>query len=170
MNKKVLLRERKRHTARRVERGMYPIQSWWCWGVPHPVMVGGTLGTPHHPDLAGWGTPGTPPPSDLGLGIPPPSRPGWGVPWVPPHHPDLAGGGTPGTPHHQTWDWVSPHHPDLAVGGTLSTPHHQTWDGVPPTIRPEMGYPLPTIQTWDGVPLLQTWDGVPSTTIRPWMR
>ena len=45
-NKKVLLRERKRHTTRRVasdpyagDGGGYPIQSWW--GVPHPVMVGG---------------------------------------------------------------------------------------------------------------------------------
>ena len=63
-NKKVLLRERKRHTARRVvsaryvgRGGGYPIQSWWGGtpsshggggtpssyggGVPHPVMVGG---------------------------------------------------------------------------------------------------------------------------------
>ena len=55
LNKKVLLRERKRHTARRVasaryaggeggtpsshDGGGYPIQSWWGGGVPHPVMV-----------------------------------------------------------------------------------------------------------------------------------
>ena len=44
--KKVLLRERERHIARRIASaryasgggGGYPIQSWW--GVPHPVMVG----------------------------------------------------------------------------------------------------------------------------------
>ena len=66
--KKVLLRERKRHTARRIASarygggwGGYPIQSWWGVlypvmgeGVPHTVMVGGGYpGYPHHPDLAG---------------------------------------------------------------------------------------------------------------------
>ena len=98
-NKKVLLRERKRHTARLVvsacyaalsNRG-YPIQSWlgWypvqsslerypiqsLWGVPHPVMVGGT------PSSHGGG----------GYSI----QSWWGYPEVPPLHPDL--GQTP--PH-----------------------------------------------------------------------
>ena len=36
LNKKVLLRERKRHTARRVASARYTGE-----GVPHPVMVGG---------------------------------------------------------------------------------------------------------------------------------
>ena len=56
-NKKVLLRERKRHAARRVSSAPYAVLSW---GIPHP-------GYPH-PDLAkgypipGWGYPilGTP--------------------------------------------------------------------------------------------------------------
>ena len=76
-NKKVLLRERKRHTARRVAsacyagEGGFSIQSWWGGGggtpsshgggYPIQVMVGGTPSshgggtpsTPHHPDLAG---------------------------------------------------------------------------------------------------------------------
>ena len=61
--KKVLLRERKRHTARRVAsaryagwRGRYPIQSWWGGGYPIQSWWGrGYLGcTPlPHPDL-GW--------------------------------------------------------------------------------------------------------------------
>ena len=75
--------------------GGYPIQSWW--GVPHPVMVGGTLGILHHPDLE-WGTPPSRPrigyPPDLGQGtvqtwdgVPPwprtgyPPRPGTGYPF-----------------------------------------------------------------------------------------
>ena len=158
--KKVLLLERKRHTARHVASARYtggggggvpPIQSWWggvpiqTWpgkdtpsshgggvpqvpphhpdlarGVPHPVLVGSTLGTPHHPDLDG----GTPHP-DLARGYPwylPPSRPGQGVPKV---------------PSNQTWDGVPP---------------IQTWDGVPPTIRPEMGYPPPSDLGWGTPP------------------
>ena len=116
VNKKVLLRERKRHTARRVANariqwwrrgrgtpsshggrgvypisglvGGYPIQSWW-WGVPHPRSGG----VPHP---AMGGTQGTPQP-DLG--------------WVPPS---------------QTWDGVPPQ-PDLGWGN--------------PQARPGMGYP-----------------------------
>ena len=173
-NKKVLLRERKRHTARCVAsaryggvgggtpstysggRAGYPIQSWW--GVPHPVMVGGTpsshgeggtpsshsgggstlgtptiqtwpgvpptiqtwpggftlgtptiqtwlrgtLGTPHHPDLAGGFTPGTPPTTQMAGGYPPPSRPGWGTP----HHPDLTG--VPPPPSRLDWSTPPP--------------------------------------------------------------
>ena len=139
-NKKVLLRGRKRHTARHVTSacyagGMYPIQSWW--GVSHPVMVGG------YPQ--------------------PPSRPGWEVPQVPPPPLSRPGqGGTLGTTI-QTWPGgvpqVPPHHPDLEWG---TPPHHQTWDGVPPlhTIRPGMGYPPHTIRP--GM-------GYPPPTIRPGM-
>ena len=89
-NKKVLLRERKRHTARRVASASSPGQgstpSIPDRGVPHPVLDGGT-----HPVL-GRGYPilswmGIPPfipgqrvlPSRPGLGYPP-SGPGWGTP------------------------------------------------------------------------------------------
>ena len=91
LNKKVLLRERKRHTARcvasdRYGGGGYPIQSWWG-GTPSS-HGGGTRGTPHlelgwgtplHLDL-GWGTPhlgwSTP---QTGMGYPPPDL-GWASP------------------------------------------------------------------------------------------
>ena len=84
-HKKVLLRERKRHAARRVASACYAALS--NGGVPHPV-IGGVPhpvmgGTPHHPDL----TRGVPHPVMVGvprgtptiqtwlggyLGIPPP--------------------------------------------------------------------------------------------------
>ena len=87
VNKKVLLRERKRHTARRVASASYAALSNGAGGVPHPVLAGtlqpsrpgqgGTQGTPHpdlslctplpHPDL-GWGTP----PVQTCDGVPPP--------------------------------------------------------------------------------------------------
>ena len=89
--------------------GGYPIQSWWWGGTlgppHHPDLAGGT---PHHPDL-GWGTPHTqtwdgvpPPPSSPGVPAHPPNRPGMGYP-PPPHkcgqtenitfpHPSDAGG------------------------------------------------------------------------------
>ena len=130
-NKKDLLRERKRHTARcaasaryagerggphpvMVGRGTpvmvggYPIQSWW--GVPHPVMVGRYPiqswwgGTPHHPDLA-RGYPRYLP--DLGTGTPCPDL-GWGIAC-----------------------------PDLGLG-TPAPPPSRPGMGYPP--RPEMGY------------------------------
>ena len=80
VHKKVLLRERKRHTARRIASaryadlspdggGGYPIQTWD--GVPPPRL-----------DL-GWGTPLCKP----GTGPPPPFRPGM-------RYPPLAGRGT----------------------------------------------------------------------------
>ena len=135
-NKKVLLRDRKRHTARRVASAPYASDgggtlSSHGWGVPHPVMgvphpviVGGggypiqSLGgiPHHHPDLA-RGYPRYPPPSrpgmgypssDLGWGTPLPSRPGMGYP---PHHPDL-GWGTP---------------PPTIRPGTGYSPPHRCW-------------------------------------------
>ena len=103
LNKKVLLRERKRHTTRRVASaamlggvgypvpglGGYPIPG--LGGVPHPrgvpsprsggYPIPGPGGVPH-PDL-GWGTP----PARLGMGYPPdqtwdgiPPRPEMGYP------------------------------------------------------------------------------------------
>ena len=133
-NKKVLLRERKRHTTRRVTSARYAALSNGeggtpsspRWGVPHwvlamgdtpsspdqgvshPVLVGG-MGVPH-PVLAG-GTPGYPLPSRPGMGYPSSSRPGMGYP---PSRPGMD----------------SPH------------PHPQS--------RPVMGYP--PVQTCGGVP------------------
>ena len=139
MNKKVLLRERKRHTARRVAyaryagvwwggRG-YPIQSWWGGGYPIQYNIRPGMGYPHHPDLAGY-----PPPSRPGWGPPPPppSRPGWGtsppprtLDGVPPSRPGW------GTPHHLDLDGVTPpHHPDLDA--VPPPPHHTDLDAVPP--------------------------------------
>ena len=126
-NYKVLLRERKRHTARRVASTRYAALS-------NPDLVGG--GVPH-PDLVGG----------RGVTPPPPSRPGLGG--VP--HPDLVRGGTPskpgqgGTATIQTWSGGYP--------GLPPTPSRPGW-GVP---HPDLvrGYPL-TIQTWDGVPPTQT--------------
>ena len=169
-NKKVLLCERKRHTARRVASapyagwGGYPIQSWWgrvypiqswegtpiqsWWGGGTPSSHGGE-GVPHpvmvgggYPIQSWWGYPG----------CPPPSRPGpSGYPWGTPLHPDLAGVPPPtiktwpGYPPIQTWlggvPWGTPYHPDLA-GEYPGYPHHPdlAW-----------GYPwVPPIQTWLG--------------------
>ena len=122
-HKKVLLRERKRHTARHIESARY------ARGVPHPVMVVGYPsshggGVPHplmriSPTIQTW--PG---------GYPIQSW--WG--WVP--HPVMMGVGTPSS-HGKGVPQVPSRHPDLGWG----TSHHQTWDGVPPTIRPGMGYP-----------------------------
>ena len=148
-NKKVLLRERKRHTTRRVasaryaalcnggegctpsQVGGYPIQGLGG-GVPHLRCRGyptSGLGTPpHHPDL-GWGTPrpeiGYPASKMVYL---PDLR--WGTPnlrWVPPgpemrYPPPRPGWDTPPT---QTWDGVPP--------------PTQTWDGA----RSGTGYPPP---------------------------
>ena len=120
-NKKVLLRERKRHTARRVASaryagGWYPIESWWggvpiqSWrGVPHPDMMGGTHsshGGKGYPIQSWWG--GNP--SSHGGGGDTPSSHGRGYLGYPPHHPDLAG--VP--PPHSDLAGVPPPHPDLA--------------------------------------------------------
>ena len=188
LNKKVLLRERKRHTAHRVASARYAALSSGWGGVPHPrsgvgvphprvrgypgqvLMVGGTpgLGVPHPrgvpwSGLDGGGVPhpkvGVPRPGlDGGTQVPPPSRPRQGVPWVPP--PSRPGQGT------------SPrmgYPPSRPGWGTQP----QTWDPTPdlgwgtphhPYLdgvppRPEMGYP-PHHPDLDRVPP-PTWDGVP---------
>ena len=149
-NKKVLLRERKRHTARRAAStrhgmgtpsshgGGYPTQSWWG-GVLHPVMVGGYPGTPH-PDLArGRGTP-----TSHGWGVPHPVM--MGVP-----HPVMVGGTWvpltiqtwPGGYPIQSSRYPPPSKPSR--GSTLGTP----------TIRPGIGYPPPSDLGW-GTPHHQT--------------
>ena len=120
--KKVLLRERKRHTARRVASTRYAALSG-----------GGTQGTPPstpgqgvpHQDLVGEGYLGYPPPSRPGQGYPgylPPSRPGQGVP-----HPDLvAGWGVPWVPppSRPGWGYLSYPPPSRPCWGTPGTPHH----------------------------------------------
>ena len=134
-NKKVLLRERKRHTTRRVASarfadggrgiphavmvGGYSIQSWWG-GYPIQSWWGGTPsshcwgeGYPHHPDLARGATPHHPDLAGGTLGTPPLLDLGWGTPTIRP------GMGYP----HQTYDGVSPTPSDLRQG----TPSHQWW-------------------------------------------
>ena len=89
-NKKVLLRECKRHTTHHVASahyasggGEYPIQSWW--GVPLLSWLGG-IPSSHDRGYPGYS----------------PHHPGRGVP-----HPVMVG--VPLVPcHHQTWDRVPP--------------------------------------------------------------
>ena len=126
-NKKVLLRKRKRHTARHVSSapryaggGGYPVPGLGGYPVPGP---GG-----------GYMVPGL-------RGVPGPR----------------SGGGTPshvwGVPHPMSWGG----HPIPCWGGTPShvwggNPH--TWDGVPPPSQTlDQWVPPPTIQTWMGYPL-----------------
>ena len=115
---KVLLRERKRHTARHVASARYAALSngGEGGGAPsRPGWGGCTLGTP--PSRPGMGVPpcpdlgwGTPPPSRPGMGYPPPlSRPGMGYP----PYPDLGRGTRPGVkPTKQNWKTV----PSLILG------------------------------------------------------
>ena len=106
-NKKVLLRERKRHTDRHATSTRYaaPARGGTPGGAPIISWMG-------YPPLAGWGTPhyeldGVPPtiswmgypPTISWMGYPPPWA-GWGS------SPPWAGWGTP---HHQL-DGVTPHH------------------------------------------------------------
>ena len=114
-NKKVLLRESKRHTACHVA-------------------------SAHYAALSNGGGLGTPPPSSPGQGqVPlPPTIQTWSRGGTPdtPHHPDLARG------YHatiQTWDGVSTNHPDLGWG-TPDPPRPGM--GCPPP-RPGMGYSPP---------------------------
>ena len=87
-NKKVLLREHKRHTAYRVASARYAaIQSWWGGGgypryPPHTIQtrLGGCPGYPP-PSRPGRGYPRYPfPPSRLGMGYPPTIQTWLGVP------------------------------------------------------------------------------------------
>ena len=107
-------------------------------GIPHPVMVGDTLGTP---TIQTW--PGGTLSSHSG-GYPgyPPSRPGWGG--TPSSH-----GGVPllsrlgqGVYPIQSW-WVVPqgtlHHPDLTGGTPSSHGGGLPWGTNPPLSRPGQG-------------------------------
>ena len=166
-NNKVLLRERKRHTARRVASARYAALSpdeRGGGGCTHPVLDWGgyTICCVASACYAGGGGGIYPIQSWWGVSHPvmaPPTIQTWpgGYPrYPPPYRPGQ--GGTPGTPHHPDLGWGTPPppsdlgwgtpHPDLEWGTpTIQTwdgvvPHHQTWDGLPPP---------PTIQTWDGV-------------------
>ena len=114
-NKKVLLRERKRHTARCIASTRYAALSNpdLVGGVPHPDLVGGV---PQVPPKLGWGTP-------TEMVYPP--RPGMGYPpqtWDGGYPPDLDSvPPRPGTGYPKTWDRAP-----------------QAWDGVPLLPRPGM--------------------------------
>ena len=140
-NKKVILRESKRHTARRVAStryaalsnpdlvGGYPIQTWL--GVP-PSRPG-QGGTPSRP---GQGVPPT------GMGYPPPEMgypPNWdGVPL----RPGMGYSSRPGTEYPpQTWDRVPRPRPGMGY-----PPLDLRWGT--PLPRPEMGYPPAPPQVW----------------------
>ena len=169
-HKKVLLRERKRHTARRVASARYATlggggtpSSHGGWGVPHPVMVGGGTISSH-----GWGVvprvpsptiqtwPGGTPSSHCGGwgGVTPSSHGGWGVPY------QVMVGGTISS---HGYPVVPPHHPDLARGYPIQSwwggypgypPHYpdlaRGYPRYPPPSRPGRGDTPLTIQTWLG--------------------
>ena len=172
--KKVLLRERKRHTARRVASaryaalspnlggGGYPIQSWTgepCkLGYPHLSWPETWPGWGVYPISGpGWGST----PSQIRMGGGAPSSPGWGRGYPHPDlGPDLDGGCTPS----QVQDGGTPS--QVRMGGTPSSPGwrgvlHPVLDpGVPPPNPdlgpdPDRGYPryyLPAVRTCNGVP------------------
>ena len=139
-NKTVLLRERKRHTARCVAStrcaalfgGKVPGPK--SGGVPSPRSGGGTQSQV-------WGYPI---PGPGGYPIPGPGGTPSHVRGVTPSRPGQ--GGTPATPYLDlgwgtpppvwTWDGVPP-----ALDLGWGTPPTWTWDGVPTLPRPEMGYP-----------------------------
>ena len=123
-NKKVLLRDRKRHTARRVA-GPWavPTLAGGGWGVSTLDGVVPTLQYPSfpHPDLVGGGAP---------------TFSGGYLSWdIPLSHPDLAGGYLP---------WL---------GGYLPWPGgHLPWLGGVPTLDggTYLGVPPAPILTWPG--------------------
>ena len=126
-NKKVLLRERKRHTDRGISSTPMccPVRGG---GATREAPTQGTL----HPDLA-WGYLGWVPPD-------------WPTP-----HPDLAGGSTLGR---FPLTGVTPPHPDLAGGYTWWAPPGWTWLGSPPAAP---GWGTPPQLDLAGVPPAQVW-------------
>ena len=147
-NKKVFLRECKRHTAHRVASAHYAALSHG-W-------VGGTMGPlppppPSRPDQ-GWGYPryhptiwpemGYPPPSKPEMGYPPPSRPEMGYPL--PSRPEM---GYP-LPRPEmgynplTWNGVPPY-PELRWG-TPTPPRPGTGYPPPPQVWTDWQYNLPS--------------------------
>ena len=158
INKKVLLRERKRHTARRVVSTPsvvlpYPTRRYPPGGVPDPGTPPGGYLTWVPP----WGVPdlGTPPGEDL-TWVPPP---GGTWPGYPPR-----GVPDPGTPPGGYLTWVPRGVPDLGTppggyltrvppGGVpdLGTPPGGYPTRVPPRGGPDPGTPLRG-GTWPGYP------------------
>ena len=140
MYKKVLLRERKKHPARRVASARYAALS--NGGVPYPIMGGGV-------PIQSW--PGGYPNPVLARGYPIQSWPG-GYPiqsW-PGGYPSQSLVGVPGvTPTIQTWDGVPPSTPGMRY----------------PPYRPGMGYPHPDLG-W-GTPT-QDWMGYPPNLDVDW--
>ena len=144
--KKVLLRERKRHTTRRVASARYATLS--------PDM--GRGGTPFNPGGGGGGTPSSPGgeyPICLDLGWGTPSSAGWGTPL------DL-GWGTP-----PSAEWHTP----LPSGPEMGCPHQL--DRVSLMPGPGMGYPHQLHGvcpwTWDGI-LHHQLDGIPPSPTWTW--
>ena len=118
VNKKVLLRERRRHTARRVASARYADRLMGGGGLPHPVLDRGV----HHPvGGGGWvGTPSSPDPGWVPWGTPLVSRMGYTPPtWI-----------WDGVPATWTWD------------GVTHSPPTWTWDGVSPHLDLGWGIPL----------------------------
>ena len=145
-NKKVLLRERKRHTAHRVASARYADLSWG--GVPRLRSGGG--GVPI-PCPGGYPVPcprGVTPsqvqrvPNPMSGGLPHPRSRGYPIPG-PGGYPIPGPGGTPshfqGVPHPR-------------VGGTQGTTPSSRPGRGPPHLRPEMGYPPPQHLDLVGVP------------------
>ena len=139
-NKKVLLRERKTHTARRVVSARYAALS--------NVWVGGDTPYPGYPPPSRPGL-GSPPHPRPGMGYPSPSRPGWGSPNLQ-GTPNL-GWGTP--PTIQTWPQYPHPTPDLGWG----TPHLE-W-GTP---QPDLGWGTPLPASVNRLKIL------PSPILRMW--
>ena len=163
-NKKVLLRERKRHTACHMA-GAHYAALYNGGGVPHPVLAWGGV-TPSSP---GWQGERVPHPVSWPEGTPSSPGQGGGYPiqsWLGGGTPSSPGCSTPsipgqGVPHPVSWPGGTPSSP--GEGGTPSSPG---WGYSPTPSRPGMGYPL--IQTWDGVPSIQTWNGYPPPHIEVW--
>ena len=192
INKKVLLRERKRHTARRVASARYAALSRGEGTLPHPRVGGypipGWRGYPSHVlivgeyPIPGWGVSwpgldvggtthhpdlagGYPPSSRPGCSTPPPSRPGWGTP---PHHPDLARRVVPWVPLSSRSGQGTP--PGWGTPPDLGWHTPQTWDGVPPSHYQDLdGLLPPSPQRW-GTPPRPEMGYPPPPTIQIWTR
>ena len=132
-NKKVLLHERKRHTARRVASTRCAALSGGG-GYPIPGLGGGYP----VPGLGGYSIPG------LG-GVPSPRSGGYPIPGLG-GYPIPGLGGTPGTPLPRPGMVYPLPGPGMGYPPYLDlgwVPPTWTWDGVPHLPRPEMGYPPP---------------------------
>ena len=152
-NKKVLLREHKRHTARRVSSARYAGREGYLVpgpgrGVPGPRSgEGGYL----VPGLGGYPDPGRGGvPSPRSGGVPHPRSGDYPIPGLG-RYPIPGLGGTPSRPGQGGGEGVP--HPDLVRGWgvpQVPPPPCQTWDGVSPqsdlgwgTPRPDLGWGTP---------------------------